>query len=140
MGQILGVLFDSGDTLVRPKAGSWFPRQHFVEAFDAHGITGVHMDRFDAALAAGVRYLDEHHHEATTEVVEMRQFRAAYRLIVDELGVPSPSERLIAEILSPFEEDIGIEPFPGTILTLQLFRKRGLRLGIVSDNWPSLDR
>ena len=43
MGQIKGVLFDFGDTLIRPKAGSWFPRQHFIDAFRSHGITGARV-------------------------------------------------------------------------------------------------
>ena len=66
MGQIEGVLFDSGDTLVRPKACSWFPRQHFIDAFRSHGITVARMDSFDTALTEGLRYLDDHHDEATT--------------------------------------------------------------------------
>ena len=73
MGKIKGVLFDSGDTLVRSKAGSWFPRQHFIDAFQSHRLTGVRMDQFDAALAEGLRYLDDHHDKATTEDVETRQ-------------------------------------------------------------------
>lgn len=140
MGQIRGVLFDSGDTLVRPKAGSWFPRQHFIDAFHLHGITGVWMDRFDAALAEGLRYLDDHHDEATTEAVEARQFRAAYRLILEGIGIESPSDDLIADILRPFEEDVGIEPFPDTVPTVEALRERGTKLGIVTDNWPSIDR
>lgn len=140
MGKIEGVLFDSGDTLVRPKAGSWFPRQHFIDAFQSHGISGAYMDRFDAALAEGLRYLDDHHDEATTEDMETRQFRTAYRLILEELGVSSPSEDLITDILRPFEDDIGIETFSDTVPTLEALTERGVRLGIVTDNWPSIDR
>ena len=140
MSQIKGVLLDSGDTLVKPKAGSWFPRQHFTDAFLLHGITDARMDHFDVALAEGLRYLDDHHAEATTEEVENRQFRAAYRLILEGLGVMSPSEDLIADIVRPFEDDVGIKPFPDTVPTLEALRERGIRLGIVTDNWPSIDR
>ena len=90
MGQIEGVLFDSGDTLVRPKAGSWFPRQHFIDAFQSHGITGARMACFDAALADGVWYLDDHHEEATTDVVATRQFRAAYRSVLRRISEVYP--------------------------------------------------
>ncbi len=140
MSHIEGVLFDSGDTLVRSKAGSWFPRQHFIDAFRSRGITDVRMDRFDTALAEGLRYLDDHHDEAITEQVEMRQFRTAYRIILEGLGIVSPSEDLIVDILRPFECDVGIEPFPDTIQTLEALTERGIRLGIVTDNWPSIER
>ena len=140
MGQIRGVLFDSGDTLVRPKAGSWFPRQHFIDAFRSHGITDARMDRFDAALAEGLRYLGDYHHEATAEDVETRQFRVAYRLILEGIGIVSPSEDLIADILRPFECDVGIEPFSDTVPTLKALHEGGIKLGIVTDNWPSIDR
>ena len=139
MSQIRGILFDSGDTLVRPKAGSWFPKQHVLDAFDAHGITGVRMDRYASALAVGIEYLEVHHRDAIDEDIERRQFREAYRLILEDLGIASPGERLIADILSPFENDVGIESFPDTVQTLEMLRRRGFRLGIVSDNWPSLD-
>ena len=98
------------------------------------------MDRFDAALADGLRYLDDHHDEATTEEVETRQFRAAYRLILEGIGVESPSEGLIADILRPFEDDVGIEPFLDTVPTLEALHERGVKLGILTDNWPSIDR
>ena len=140
MSQIRGILFDSGDTLVRPKAGSWFPKEHVIDCLDAHRVTGAHMDRYDAALAVGLRYLDEHHSEATTEEIERRQFRATYQLILEALGVEDPPGDLVADIVSPFELDTGIEPFTDTVPTLEALRRRGFRLGIVSDNWPSLDR
>ena len=140
MGRIEGVLFDSGDTLVRPKAGSWFLRQHFIDVFRSHGIDGARMDRFDAALADGLRYLDDHHDEATTEDVETRQFRAAHRLILEGIGIMSPSEDLIVDILRPFEGDVGIEPLSDTVPTLEALHEDGIKLGIVTDNWPSIDR
>lgn len=140
MRQIQGILFDSGDTLVRPKAGEWFPKQHFVDAFRARGVTGANMDRFDDALSVGLGYLNEHHALAVAEDIERDQFRTAYRLILQALGISCPTEELIADILRPFEEDVGMEPFPETVPILRRLKRAGLRLGVLSDNWPSLDR
>ena len=47
---------------------------------------------------------------------------------------------MIADILRPFEDDVGIEPFPETVPTMEALRERGIKLGIVTDNWPSIDR
>ena len=140
MKQIKGILFDAGDTLVRPKAGEWFPKQHFVDAFRARGVTDANMDRFEDALDVGLRYLNEHHALAVTEEAERDQFHTAYRLILRALGISDPTEELVADILRPFEEDVGMEPFPDTVRVLQWLQRAGLRLGVVSDNWPSLDR
>ena len=139
MGKIRGVLFDSGDTLVRPIAGSWWPKQRFIDAFEAHGIGHADMSRFDEAVSLGIRYLDDNHC-LTTEEEEHRQFRTAYATVIETLGVRAPTKELIADLLRPFEEGTGIEPFPDTRRVLDDLTGRGIKLGIVSDNWPSLDR
>lgn len=139
MGEIRGVLFDSGDTLVRPIAGSWWPKQSFIDAFEAHGIDNADMSRFEEATSLGIRYLEDNHC-LSTEVEERRQFRMAYAIIIETLGVLSPAEDLIAGLLRPFEEGTGMEPFPDTRRVLDELSGRGIKLGIVSDNWPSLDR
>lgn len=139
MGEIKGVLFDSGDTLVRPIAGSWWPKQSFIDAFEAHGIDHTDMSRFDGAVSLAVRYLEDNH-RLTTEEEERRQFRTAYTIVIETLGAKSPTEDLLADMLRPFEEGTGIEPFPDTRRVLDDLSGRGIKLGIVSDNWPSLDR
>ena len=139
MGEIKGVLFDSGDTLVRPIAGSWWPKQPLIDAFEAHEIGGADMSRFDEAVTLGIRYLDDNHC-LTTEEEEREQFRTAYTILIETLGVKSPTEDLLADILRPFEEGTGMEPFEDTRRVLEDISLRGLKLGIVSDNWPSLDR
>ena len=139
MPSIKGVLFDSGDTLVRPLAGSWWPEQSFIDVFKAHGIGHADMDRFGEAISLAVRFLDDNHN-LTTEEEERRQFRTAYTIAIETLGVESPSEDLLADMLRPFEEGTGMEPFPDTRRVLDELSGRGIKLGIVSDNWPSLDR
>ena len=36
--EIKGILFDSGDTLVRPVDGQWFPSPMFHSILETHGI------------------------------------------------------------------------------------------------------
>ena len=97
------------------------------------------MRRFAEAVALGIRYLDDNHN-LTTEEEEREQFRTAYTIVIERLGVQSPSESLLAHILRPFEDGTGIEPFPDTQRVLEQLSNDGMKLGIVSDNWPSLDR
>ena len=81
---IKGVLFDSGDTLVRPKAGEWFPKQHFLDAFRARGVTDANMDRFEDALDVG-------HFDAfviSALVGSRKPSEAIYRAAVNEIGIP----------------------------------------------------
>ena len=57
--QIRGVLFDSGDTLVTPLGGSWFPGHRFHEILEARGVRSLPADRLDSALGAGMQHLDD---------------------------------------------------------------------------------
>ena len=139
MGKIKGVLFDSGDTLVRPRAGSWWPRQTFIGAFMAHGIEDADMSRFDEAISLDIRYLDDNH-SLTTEEEERRQFRTAHAVIIEALGVRSPTGNLISELIRLHEEAVDLALFADTQRVLNDLSGRGIKLGIVSDNWPSLDR
>ena len=139
MGKIRGVLFDSGDTLVRPIAGSWWPKQPFIDAFKAHGIEDADMSRFDEAISQGIRYLDDNH-SLTTEEEERRQFHTAHAIILEALGIRSPTATLISDLFRLHEEAVDLVLFPDTGRVLDDLLGRGIILGIVSDNWPSLDR
>ena len=97
------------------------------------------MSRFDEAIFLGIRYLEDDH-SLSTEEEERQQFRTAYAIVIETLVVQSPSENLIADILRPFKEGAGVEPFPDARRVLDDLSCRSIKLGIVSDNWPSLDR
>ena len=135
---IKGILFDSGDTLVRPKGGSWWPKQQFyLTALAAHGINDANLDRFDQAIGKGRQYLNENHN-LTTEEEEVEQFRTYHHIALGELGVVNPSPELLDDLMVPGK--LGIEAFPDTEPVLQQLRRKKINLGVVSDNWPSLDR
>ena len=88
------------------------------------------MTRFDDAVAQAVQYLDDNH-SLTTEEEERRQFRTAYTILIETLGVRSPAEGLIADLLSLLEEAVGLELFPDTGRVLDDLSARGIKLGIV---------
>lgn len=54
---IHGVLFDSGDTLIRPIGGRWNPRYDFEQVVLRH-LPDIPTDLFQEAFAAGQRVLD----------------------------------------------------------------------------------
>jgi putative hydrolase of the HAD superfamily len=137
MGQIRGILFDSGDTLVRPKSGSWFPKQRFLDVFAAHDIRNAVMNDFGRALERGEKHLDDNH-QLTTEDQERKQFREFNTIVVEDLGV-APTVELIDDLMGA-DDEVYSEPFPDTHRVLQQLQTAGIKLGIVSDNWPSLDR
>ena len=136
-GAIKAVLFDSGDTLLRPIGGTWWPRPVLLRLLQRSGLE-VTAQRLDAAHEPGVRFLDSHH-RLSTEEEEVAQFREFYAVVLRELGIrtePATIEELaIAEVRELIQE-----PFPETREVLEELHGRGLRLGIVSNAWPSLDR
>jgi hypothetical protein len=52
-----GVLFDSGDTLIRPVGGRWNPQPDFEEIVLRH-LPGIAAGSFPEAFAAGQEVLD----------------------------------------------------------------------------------
>ena len=136
-GAIKAVLFDSGDTLLRPIGGTWWPRPVLQRLLQRSGLE-VTAQRLDAAHEPGVRFLDSHH-RLSTEEEEVAQFREFYAIVLRELSIrtePATIEELaIAEVRELIQE-----PFPETREVLEELHGRGLRLGIVSNAWPSLDR
>ena len=67
--QIKGILFDSGDTLVRPRGGKWLPGPHFHGILANYGIKDLNWDRLDYGLEEGMKYLDNHHHLEIEELL-----------------------------------------------------------------------
>jgi putative hydrolase of the HAD superfamily len=124
-----GVLFDSGDTLIRPVGGRWNPRFDFEEVVLRH-LPKLGRDAFTSAFAAGQKVLDAG--PATPS-------RAAYHLaILHALGVHQPGPELLRELERPTTRPV-VEPFPEVPSVLERLRAGGIRMVIVSDNWPGLD-
>lgn len=137
--KIRGILFDSGDTLVRPIGGRWWFDPYFYEILKKHGIVNLDWDRTEQAHEEGMEYLDKHHY-VLTEDEEREQFRQFYEIVLRVLGLSMPTDDLIQELAGASLDKIEIEPFPETKMVLENLHRRNLRLGIVSDSWPSLER
>lgn len=135
---VRGVLFDSGDTLVRPIGGTWFPGHRFDEIVSAHSVLGLDHDLMDEAVQDGLRYLGENHHLATVDD-ERQQFKTFYRILLTKLRGDPPADDLVLDLAEAMVDQQNMEPFPDTREGLERLKLQGLTLGVLSDTWPSMD-
>ena len=54
-------------------------------------------------------------------------------------GVQDPPPALLRELVRGEDDEVAIEPFPEVTGVLQRWRDRGLRLGVLTENWPSVE-
>ena len=85
-GKIKGILFDSGNTLVTPEGGKWFPGLHFKKILKQHKITGLQWKNMEDALWKGMDYL-EANHKIKTLKAEHKQFVEYYKILLKILGM-----------------------------------------------------
>ena len=135
---IRGILFDSGDTLVFPRSGSWWPGPDFESILLQHGIDAASFksDTMRLALDEGYTYLGTNHLVLNLEE-EKGQFRAYYRIICSKLGINADNE-LIEELMCAYIEKCHFQLYPDTLPVLEELSSNGIVLGIISDAWPSL--
>jgi putative hydrolase of the HAD superfamily len=124
-----GVLFDSGDTLIRPVGGRWNPRYDFEEIVLRH-LPGLAPEAFPEAFAAGQQVLD-----AGPTAPSLADY---HRAILHALGVRRPPPRLLWELEQPGAR-LPVEPFPEVPAVLERLRAGGVGMAVVSDNWPGLE-
>jgi hypothetical protein len=143
------VLFDSGDVLMRPTSPNdapvteawrrWFGGPRFAATIHAY-LPGLRLDDADRAFAAGMRHLDQRHRQPLRTVAEERElFTGFYRIVLEALGVQDPPPALLQELVEGEDDEVGMEPFPDVAGVLQRLRDQGLRLGVLTENWPSVE-
>ena len=130
-----GVLFDSGDTLVRPVGGRWNPRYDFEHVVGRHvprlgGSTAEEASVWASAFAAGDQFL------AAARTTPPRD--DYHRVVLAALGVGRPSAQLLEDLDRPLDTPV-LEPFPEVRAVLTELSRRGVGLAVVSNNWPGLD-
>jgi HAD superfamily hydrolase (TIGR01509 family) len=86
-----------------------------------------------------MKYLDAHHN-VQDENEERVHFRAFFKILLDVLGLPDAPDGLPEDLAKAAVEELEMEPFPDTRRALEQFRDKGVRLGLLSNAWPSLER
>jgi putative hydrolase of the HAD superfamily len=88
------------------------------------------VESFPPAFAAGQRVLD-----AGPTTPSLAEY---HRAILRALGVRRPAPRLLWELEQPGARPL-VEPFPEVPGVLERLRAGGVRMAVVSDNWPGLE-
>jgi len=135
---INGILFDSGDVLVFPKSGAWWPGPDFDSILLQYGIDAAKFDTdtIKSALDEGYAYLDANHLVLNLEE-EKDQFRTYYRIICDKLVINQDDE-LIEDLMHAYVEECNFQLYPDTVPVLEKLTNNDVTLGVISDAWPSL--
>lgn len=136
--RIDGVLFDSGGTLMRPLTEGWWPYPHARRVAEAHGCLDLPWERYGDAHTVGMVYLDAHRRLAS-EDEERAQFREYYRLVLGGLGVATPEAVLLHALAEAHIAECEFELYADALPAIEAVRHRGLRLGLISNAWPSLE-
>jgi putative hydrolase of the HAD superfamily len=124
--RIRGVLFDSGDVLIRPVGGRWNPRHDFEGTLLAHHPE-TPVERFPEAFAAGQRVLD-------TDPTTTPNRTEYHRAMLAVLGIDAPSAALLHQLEAPAAGPV-VEVYPDVWPVLEQLRAWGVGMAVVSDNW-----
>ena len=133
------VLLDSGDTLVHPLYGTWWPKPA-LRRLIASGRLGSFTDSaIEAALGCGMEFL-QHNHFVRNLEEEVDHFRSYYRFVFDALGIAETRGNRVDELANAAVYEPEFSVAEGTRPLLKSLAHKGFVLGILSDAWPSLER
>lgn len=134
---VYAILFDSGDTLVRPLGGEWLPGRIFRRIVAEAGVEADWTQLARGHEAGTLQLLANH--LLTSEDEEIERYAAYCAALLDALGLGNAG--LDAhEIARQIVTTIGIEPFPDARPALERLHAQKLTLGVISNGWPSLGR
>ncbi len=137
--KIKGILFDAGNTLVRPIGGSYWPGPYFRGIIDAYGIRDIDWSKMDAAGDEAMAFLEKHHH-VMTEDEEREQLYQYYDIVLKCLGLIEPPQDLLRQLAGAAVDKIEMELYPEVITVLEELSQKQLKFGVVSNAWPSLEK
>lgn len=132
------VVWDLGWALVAPQNGDWSRTTRFEELFPAWREQYT-PEQFAAAQREGGAYLAEHH-RLTTLQEQAEQYTRWYELLgqaLPDLGMTAAKARDIAEDRT-YNVLGNYRLLPGARETLEELKRRGYKLGVISDTWPSV--
>jgi putative hydrolase of the HAD superfamily len=135
---VRAILFDSGDTLVRPIGGEWLPGPVFRRMVAEAGAEPRWNQLAHGHEAGMLRLLSDHH--LLTEEEEIDRYADYCEAVLDALGFSDCPGIDARDIARQMVRQVGIEPFGDTFPALERFASLNIPLGIISNGWPSLDR
>jgi HAD superfamily hydrolase (TIGR01509 family) len=134
------VILDSGDVLIRPVSGRWYPAPAFEEVLEDRQVAW-RIDGFPAALEVAGQWLNEIHAVPLADEAEERLVWVRYyELVLESLGFDADRHELAETIATAWEATLWVEPFPWTLPVLRELEARGIPVVVLSDAWPSLRR
>ena len=84
-------------------------------------------------------FLEEHHH-VMTEDEEREQLYQYYDIVLKHLGLAEPSKELLRELADAAVDKLEMELYPEATKAMEELSEEPLKLCIVSNAWPSLER
>ena len=136
---VKGILFDSGDTLMGPIGGEWLPGPAFRRIVAERNDLKLNWTVLDTAHQAATNVLLENHLLHTVEE-ELDRYQGYFTSLLLDLGMKPPVDELAREIARETIEHPSVELFPDVRSALERFARDGLKLGVISNGWPSLGR
>ncbi len=135
---IAGVLLDVGGTIAYAKNGSWFIPSDYPAAFTEESFEAPSLGVFYDSVAAGAEYLDNRY-QAKDLQEELLLFEHFYWQVLRAIYLRDPPEELPRRLakMKVFQND-NFAFYPDVVPIIAKLRDSGIRVGIVSDNWPSL--
>jgi hypothetical protein len=108
----VGVILDSGNVLIRPTNGRWFPPPAFHQVLAERGLS-CEPGLLDAGLAAGGAYLDEVHPvPLADEHAERAVWIRYYEIVLEGAGITTDTSALARAITAAWGSAISVEPYP----------------------------
>lgn len=134
------IYFDAGDTLVYPRSGHWYITPNFFSILDDHSVPLPSEERLESALVSSYPFLDANH-SVQTEEEELAQFIEYYRLVFQALDIDHTPGRLLLDIANDMVyNDDKFVFFDDSASCVEELHRSGIRIGILSNTWPSLER
>jgi putative hydrolase of the HAD superfamily len=91
------------------------------------------------ARSQQVQQCHRHRQPLRTVAEEQERFTGFYRIVLERLGIHDPPPALLQRLVEGGDDEVAMEPFPEVVGVLQRLRDRGLRLGVLTENWPSVE-
>ena len=136
---IRAAILDSGNVLIHPITGSWFPHPAFDQIV-THNQPEWERYRLTSALDVAYAWLDSVHSTPLRDESDERLvWTRFYELLLERVGLDN-SSALAADVAAAHGDMLDVAPYEWTADVLETLHGRGIRIVILSNAWPSLRR